>query len=41
MAAFKEVSPGRLEIREGGGCLTLFGLPFLLTGIFMTWQDSR
>jgi len=35
MAAVREVSPGRLEIREGGGCLTLFGLPFLLTGIFM------
>ena len=29
------MSPGRLEIREGGGCLTLFGLPFLATGIFM------
>jgi hypothetical protein len=35
MAAVREVSPGRLEIREGGGCLTLFGLPFLATGIFM------
>ena len=35
MTAIKEVSPGRLEIREGGGCLTLFGLPFLATGIFM------
>ena len=35
MSAIKEVSPGRLEIREGGGCLTLFGLPFLATGIFM------
>src|SRR4029077_19050343 len=35
MSAIKEVSPGRLEIREGGGCLTLFGLPFLATGVFM------
>jgi hypothetical protein len=35
MAAVKETAPGRLEIREGGGCLTLFGLPFLVTGIFM------
>ena len=35
MAAVKEVSPGRLEIREGGGGLALFGLPFLATGIFM------
>jgi len=35
MAAVNEVSPGRLEIREGGGCLALFGLPFFATGIFM------
>jgi len=35
MPAVKEVGPGRLEIREGGGCLTLFGLPFFATGIFM------
>jgi len=35
MAAVKEVFPGRLEIRQGGGCLALFGLPFFLTGIFM------
>src|SRR5437867_4251573 len=35
MAAVREVSPGHLEIREGGGCLTLFGLPFLATGIVM------
>jgi len=35
MAAVNEVSPGRLEIREGGGGLALFGLPFFLTGIFM------
>ena len=35
MAVIKEVGPGRLEIREGGGCLTLFGLLFFATGIFM------
>jgi hypothetical protein len=35
MAAIKEVGPGRLQISEGGGCLTLFGLPFFATGIFM------
>ncbi len=35
MSAIKEVGPGRLQIREGGGCLTLFGLPFFATGIFM------
>jgi hypothetical protein len=35
MPAIRETAPGRLEIREGGGCLTLFGLPFFATGIFM------
>lgn len=25
----------RLEIRSGGGCLSIFGLPFLLAGIFV------
>jgi hypothetical protein len=35
MPAIKETAPGRLEIREGGGCLALFGLPFFATGIFM------
>lgn len=33
--SFKQVSESRLEIREGGGCLTLFGLPFLAAGIFL------
>jgi hypothetical protein len=31
----RETAPGRLEIRKGGGCLTLFGLPFLAAGIFV------
>lgn len=35
MFAIREVAPGRLQIREGGGCLTLFGLPFFATGIWM------
>jgi hypothetical protein len=33
--SFKQVSEIRIEIREGGGCLTLFGLPFLAAGIFL------
>ena len=28
-------APGRLQIREGGGALTLFGLPFLAVGVFL------
>ncbi len=31
----KQPAPDRLEIREGGGCLSLFGIPFLAAGIFM------
>ena len=26
---------GTLEIRSGGGCLSVFGLPFLLAGLFV------
>jgi hypothetical protein len=29
-------SPDRLEIRSGGGCMAVFGLPFLLAGVFVT-----
>ncbi|HOH46366.1 MAG TPA: hypothetical protein PLX59_00880 [Candidatus Cloacimonadota bacterium] len=32
---FKQTAPDRLEIKKGGGCLILFGLPFFLAGIFM------
>ena len=30
---FSQVGPGRLEVREGGGCVAVFGLPFLVAGI--------
>lgn len=33
--AFRQVSPDLLEIKKGGGCLAIFGLPFFLAGIFM------
>ncbi|MEI8165267.1 MAG: hypothetical protein WCG26_02775 [Chloroflexales bacterium] len=32
---FQQTAPDRLVIREGGGCLALFGLPFAIAGIFM------
>ena len=32
---FQLVSPDRLQIRQGGGCLALFGLPFFAAGVFM------
>ena len=34
--SFDEVGPDRLVIREGGGCLSVFGLPFLCAGMFMS-----
>ncbi len=34
--AFRHVAPGRLEVREGGGCMAVFGLPFLGAGIAVT-----
>ncbi|SEL99189.1 hypothetical protein SAMN04489760_10236 [Syntrophus gentianae] len=33
--SFERISGDCLEIREGGGCLTFFGLPFLAAGIFL------
>ena len=33
--SFREIGPDRLLITNGGGCLSLFGLPFLCAGIFM------
>jgi len=32
---FRQPAPGRLVIREGGGCLSVFGLPFLAAGVFV------
>ncbi|PKN70001.1 MAG: hypothetical protein CVU43_18295 [Chloroflexi bacterium HGW-Chloroflexi-5] len=32
---FQRLSDTQLEIREGGGCLSIFGLPFFAAGIFM------
>ena len=37
----RQVAPDRLEIKEGGGCLTLFGVPFLAAGIFVTLIVAR
>lgn len=32
---FKQSQANRLELKQGGGCIGLFGLPFFLAGIFM------
>ena len=32
---FLTIAPGRLEVREGGGCMTIFGMPFLAAGLFL------
>lgn len=33
--SFQRLSDTQFEIREGGGCLSLFGLPFFAAGIFL------
>lgn len=35
-APFRQTSPSTLELREGGGGMALFGLPFLLAGVLIT-----
>lgn len=37
---FTSRDAGTLEIRSGGGCLALFGLPFLLAGLFIMLVPS-
>jgi hypothetical protein len=32
---FEQITSDRLQIREGGGCMAAFGLPFFAAGIFM------
>ena len=32
---FTLVTPDRLQIREGGGCISVFGLPFFGAGVFL------
>ena len=39
--AFQQVGPDQLQVREGGGCLSLFGLPFFLAGIFVALIGIR
>jgi hypothetical protein len=34
-------TPGRLQVREGGGCLSVFGTPFFAAGIFMILGSLR
>lgn len=38
---FRQVAPDQIEVREGGGCASLFGLPFLAAGIFVALVGSR
>ena len=32
---FTLVTPERLQIREGGGCMSVFGIPFFAAGVFL------
>ena len=33
--SFRHIAPDRIQIRQGGGCLAIFGLPFFAAGVFM------
>jgi hypothetical protein len=37
----RRVAPDRIEISEGGGCVSLFGLPFFAAGVFVTLIGLR
>lgn len=39
--SLRSIAPGRLQMKDGGGCLALFGLPFLGAGIFLTLVSVR
>lgn len=34
--AFRQTGLRSIEVRDGGGCVSLFGLPFLAAGLFLT-----
>lgn len=38
---FRQIGPDQLRVREGGGCLSLFGLPFVLAGVFVALIGIR
>jgi hypothetical protein len=33
--SFRHLEPDRIQIRQGGGVLAIFGLPFFAAGVFM------
>ena len=33
--SFRHLGPDRIQIRQGGGVLAIFGLPFFAAGMFM------
>lgn len=39
--SFQRVGPARLQVRQGGGCLSVFGLPFFAGGIFTLLGSLR
>lgn len=41
MQAFRQIAPDRWQLREGGGCIAIFGLPFLGAGILPTLMGLR
>lgn len=40
-SSLRQVAPDRLEIRAGGGCVAVFGVPFLLAGLLVVLVGLR
>jgi len=38
---FKQIGPDHLRIKEGGGCTSVFGIPFFVAGLFITLVGGR
>jgi hypothetical protein len=39
--SYRQIASDVLQLQEGGGCLSLFGVPFLSAGIFVTLMGIR
>ncbi|HTY57510.1 MAG TPA: hypothetical protein VMF59_01780 [Bacteroidota bacterium] len=39
--SYRQIAPDILQVQEDGGCLSLFGVPFLVVGIFVTLVGIR
>lgn len=41
LTPFRQTTPDRLDVRDGGGCMAVFGLPFFLAGVYLLLVSAR